>query len=115
MDWEITISFGGPGTPSGVRKFFLVAEWLFSHLEKNHSGLSVSDPLHWEYRTLCSNPGIGDATGAGISVLVRAYKESGNRRYLEAAELALASFFKSVAEGGVISRTTAATSGSRST
>src|SRR5207302_2613674 len=41
------------------------------------------------------------AQGQGISVLVRANKESGDSRYLDAAQQALAAFFKPVAEGGV--------------
>ena len=41
------------------------------------------------------------AQGQGISVLVRAHKESGDVRYLESAQRALASFFQTTDSGGV--------------
>jgi hypothetical protein len=58
--------------------------------------------FNWEYRDTLHSPWYSAlAQGQGISVLVRAYQESQDSRYLEASELALASFFTSVAEGGV--------------
>jgi hypothetical protein len=41
------------------------------------------------------------AQGQGISLLVRAYRETGAHGYLEAAERAFNSFLKSTGEGGV--------------
>jgi heparosan-N-sulfate-glucuronate 5-epimerase len=96
--------FRRAGDAAQRQKFFLVAEWLSSHLEKNPGGLSVwNHHFDWEYRDTLRQPWYSAlAQGQGISVLVRAHKESGDRRYLEAAQLALGSFFKPVAEGGVL-------------
>jgi heparosan-N-sulfate-glucuronate 5-epimerase len=84
-------------------KFFLVADWLRSHLEKNSSGLSVwNHHFDWEYRDTLRRPWYSAlAQGLGISVLVRAQEESGESRYLEAARLALVAFFKPIEEGGI--------------
>ena len=89
--------------PNRHKKFFLVADWLCSHLEKNVNGLAVwNHHFDWEYRDTLRAPWYsGLAQGQGISVLARAYKESGDSRYLETARLALATFFKSVTDGGV--------------
>jgi heparosan-N-sulfate-glucuronate 5-epimerase len=97
-------SFRHTGDAAQRKKFFLVAEWLSSHLEKTPNGLSVwNHHFDWEYRDTLRKPWYSAlAQGQGISVLVRAHKESGDRRYLEAAQLALASFSKPLAEGGVI-------------
>src|SRR5580658_1111826 len=89
--------------PERRRKFFLAADWLCSHLEQNPQGLSVwNHHFNWEYRDTLRAPWYSAlAQGQGISVLVRAYKESNDARYLDAAQQALASFFKPVTEGGV--------------
>ena len=86
------------------QKFFLVANWLSSHLEINPHGLFVwNHHFDWEYRNTLRNPWYSAlAQGQGISVLVRAYRESGDPNYFDAAQLALASFLKPVAEGGVL-------------
>ena len=96
--------FRRTGDAARRQKFFLVAEWLSSHLEKNPSGLSVwNHHFDWEYRDTLRKPWYSAlAQGQGISVLVRAHRESHDRRYLEAAQLALKSFFKPVADGGVL-------------
>ena len=95
--------FRRTGDPSRRKKFFLVADWLCSHLEKNAQGLAVwNHHFDWEYRDTLRAPWYsGLAQGQGISALVRAYKETGDSRYLEALRLALAAFFKSANEGGV--------------
>lgn len=89
---------------SGSRnRFFLIADWLCSHLERNAHGLAVwNHHFDWEYRETLRAPWYSAlAQGQGISVLVRAHRESGDSRYLDAAECALASFYKSTCEGGV--------------
>jgi heparosan-N-sulfate-glucuronate 5-epimerase len=85
------------------QKFFLVADWLCSHLEPNARGLSVwHHHFDWEYRDTLKAPWYSAlAQGQGISVLVRAYKESGDVRYLDAARRALACFHVDVSQGGV--------------
>jgi len=89
-------------------KFLRVADWLVQHLEQNPQGLAVwNHYFDWEYRDTLRAPWYSAlAQGQGISVLVRAHllcnnKESGDSRYLDAAQRALASFSEPVTEGGV--------------
>src|SRR3954454_2513706 len=91
------------GDPAHRKKFFLVADWLREHLETNAKGLSVwNHHFDWEYRDMLKAPWYsGLAQGQGISVLVRAHKESGDAAYLEAANRAFASFQRPIANGGV--------------
>jgi heparosan-N-sulfate-glucuronate 5-epimerase len=95
--------FRRSGEPGRREKFFLTADWLCQHLEKNERGLSVwNHHFDWEYRETLRAPWhSGLAQGQGISVLVRAHKESRDARYLDAAKRALASFFTPVSQGGV--------------
>ena len=85
------------------KKFFLIADWLVSHLEPNAKGVSVwNHHFDWEYRDTLKAPWYsGLAQGQGISVLLRAHKESGETRYLNAARAAFVSFQRPIAEGGV--------------
>jgi heparosan-N-sulfate-glucuronate 5-epimerase len=85
------------------KKFFTAAGWLVSHLELNPHCLPVwNHQFDWEYRDTLKAPWYsGLAQGQGISVLVRAHKESGDAKYLEAAQRALASFFQPIPAGGV--------------
>ncbi len=101
---------GNSGDLDRRRKFFVTADWLVSHLELNAAGLAVwNHHFDWEYRDTLKAPWYSAlAQGQGISVLVRAHKESQARtdtnkdtRYLDAAQRALASFFKPISEGGV--------------
>jgi hypothetical protein len=56
----------------------------------------------WEYRDTLKAPWYSAlAQGQGISVLVRAHKESGEGRYIEAAHAAFQSFERQIADGGV--------------
>ena len=84
-------------------KFFGIADWLASHLERNAQGLAVwNHHFDWEYREMLKAPWYSAlAQGQGISVLVRAHKETGELKYLNAAHSALACFYRSTAEGGV--------------
>jgi len=85
------------------KKFFLIADWLASHLEQNAHGLAVwNHHFDWEYRDTLKAPWYSAlAQGQGISVLVRAHKESGEARYLDAARRAFAAFNQPVDRGGV--------------
>ena len=89
--------------PARRKKFLLIADWLCDHLEPNAYGLAVwPHHFNWEYRDTLKAPWYSAlAQGQGISVLMRAWKESGEARYLEAAQRAMESFRKSVTEGGV--------------
>lgn len=82
---------------------FLVADWLATHLEQNPHGLAVwNHHFDWEYRDRLRAPWYSAlAQGQGISLLLRAHKESEESRYLEAARRAVACFLKPVSAGGV--------------
>jgi hypothetical protein len=58
--------------------------------------------FNWEYRDTLKAPWYSAlAQGQGISLLVRAHKESGDARYLDAARQAFASFQQPIDKGGV--------------
>ncbi len=85
------------------RKFLLASDWLCARLEPNPSGLPVwNHHFDWEYRSRLQAPWYsGLAQGQGISLLVRAHAETGDKRYLEAAAVAFRSFLCSTDHGGV--------------
>lgn len=89
--------------PERRKKFFLIADWLAAHLEPNAHGLAVwNHHFNWEYRDTLKAPWYSAlAQGQGISLLVRAHKESGDSRYLDAARQAFASFQQPIDKGGV--------------
>ncbi len=91
------------GDPSRRQKYLLVADWLCSHLEQNAAGLHVwNHHFDWEYRDTLKAPWYSAlAQGQGISLLVRAHKESGDTRYIDAAKLAFACFHNAIENGGV--------------
>jgi heparosan-N-sulfate-glucuronate 5-epimerase len=95
--------FRREGTLARRDKAFRAADWLIEHLERNAQGLAVwNHHFDWEYRDRLRAPWYSAlAQGQGISLLVRAHKESGELRYLEAAQRALTGFFRPVSEGGV--------------
>src|SRR5436305_13334784 len=84
-------------------KFFRASDWLCEHLEVNSKGLAVwAHHFNWEYRDTLQAPWYsGLAQGQGISMLVRAHKESGNPLYLDVAKLAFLSFQRPISQGGV--------------
>lgn len=96
--------FRRTGTAERRRKCLAVADWLVAHLEQNPAGLWVwNHHFDWEYRTLLKSPWYSAlAQGQGISLLVRAYRETGHATYLEAAKRAFVPFLKTVDEGGVV-------------
>ena len=84
-------------------KFLRVTDWLASNLEPNQKGIAVwNHRFNWEYRETLKAPWYSAlAQGQGISLLVRAHKESGEARYLHAAGDAFVSFQRSIGDGGV--------------
>lgn len=96
--------FHQTGDPEKRRKFLLASDWLSSHLEANAHGIAVwNHHFDWDYRDILRAPWYsGLAQGQGISLLVRAHKETGDLRYLQAAQRALAAFCGPISEGGVI-------------
>jgi heparosan-N-sulfate-glucuronate 5-epimerase len=89
--------------PERKKKFLAAGDWLCVHLEPNPQGFWVwNHYFDWEYRTTLKSPWYsGLAQGQGISLLVRAYAETGSTKYLDAAKLAFRSFLVSTGEGGV--------------
>jgi heparosan-N-sulfate-glucuronate 5-epimerase len=85
------------------KKFLAASDWLCATLEPNPHGSWVwNHQFDWEYRSPLKAPWYSAlAQGQGISLLVRAYRETGDAAYLEAAERAFNSFLKSTREGGV--------------
>jgi hypothetical protein len=96
-------AFCRTGCEQHRRKFLAGGDWLCSHLEQNSFGVRVwNHNFDWEYRTPLKAPWYsGLAQGQGISLLVRAHRETGARRYLEVADQAFVSFLKATEEGGV--------------
>lgn len=86
------------------KKFVAAANWLRDNLEKNSFGVRVwNHHFDWEYRSPLKAPWYsGLAQGQGISMLVRAHKDTGDPAYIEAADRAFDSFVKSTEEGGVM-------------
>src|SRR5262245_18145014 len=90
--------------PERRRKWLAVADWLVANLEQNPAGLWVWNHLFdWEYRTRLKAPWYSAlAQGQGISLLVRAHHETGEKAYLDTAKRAFATFLNNVGAGGVV-------------
>jgi len=88
------------------RKFLAVADWLVETITENGAGRRVwMHNFDWEYRDLLRAPWYsGLAQGQGISVLVRAWRETGRQQYLDTAQAALQAFYADVKVGGVACR-----------
>jgi heparosan-N-sulfate-glucuronate 5-epimerase len=95
--------FTSTGEAARRKKFFLCSDWLVAQLTPNAQGLAVwNHHFDWEYRDTLKAPWYSAlAQGQGVSVLVRAHRESGETRYLVAAQNALSSFYHPMTEGGV--------------
>jgi heparosan-N-sulfate-glucuronate 5-epimerase len=89
---------------SRKQKFLCAAEWLVNNLEKNPGGFWVwNHHFDFEYRSPLRAPWFsGLAQGQGISLLVRAYAETKDDRYLDAARRAFKCMQAEVSAGGVI-------------
>mgnify|MGYP004002742715 FL=1 len=84
-------------------KFIKCANWLIENLTENSSGLKVwMHHFDFEYRDTLKAPWYsGLAQGQGISVLVRAYKETNLEKYQLSAHEAFQVFNVSTVDGGV--------------
>jgi len=93
-------------TGDAVRKqrFLAASNWMRDQLEQNAHGIWVwMHKFDWEYRDTLKAPWYsGLAQGQGVSLLVRAHRETGDASYLGAAKRAFESFFRSVTDGGVM-------------
>jgi hypothetical protein len=90
--------------PERRRKFLLAAGWLVAHLASNPRGVPVW--LHhfdWEYRTTLKAPWYSAlAQGQGLSLLVRAHRETSDARYLAAARQAFSALTLPIKQGGTL-------------
>lgn len=95
--------FRSSGSVRAARKFVMASEWLCAQLQPNSRGIHVwRHNFDWEYRQTLKAPWhSGLAQGQGISLLARAYAETGDKKYLDAAHLAFRSFLASIDCGGV--------------
>jgi len=95
--------FRRTGAPERQQKFLAASDWLVDNLEENPSRVRVwNHHFDWEYRTPLKAPWYSALSqGQGISLLVRAHQETGNARYLEAAQHAFQSFLHATGKGGV--------------
>ena len=93
------------GSGEAHQKFLLTADWLVDHLERNPWEVPVwNHHFDWEYRDVLKAPWYsGLAQGQGLSVLVRAYRETSNPKYLDTAHEAFRAFLHPMSEGGVTS------------
>jgi heparosan-N-sulfate-glucuronate 5-epimerase len=84
-------------------KFLAAGDWLCANLEPHPLGSwAWNHHFDWEYRSPLKAPWYSAlAQGQGISLLVRAHRETGDAAYLEAAGRAFTSFQRSTREGGV--------------
>ncbi len=86
--------------------FLRMADWLVENLSPNGAGVNVWwHRFNWPYRELLVAPWYsGLAQGQGVSLLVRAARETGDARYAAAADAAVASLLLDPVRGGVTVR-----------
>jgi len=94
------------GEPERRERWMLAAEWLVDRLSPNAHGLPVwKHEFDWEYRdTLRAGWYSALAQGQGLSLLCRAHRAAGDRRYLDAAHAAFGALTAPTEEGGVMIR-----------
>jgi len=84
-------------------RFLHIAEWMATNLELNPQGFSVwMHHFDWEYRDTLRAPWYSAlAQGNGISLLTRAYAETNDIKFLDAATAAFEVLLHDVKDGGV--------------
>lgn len=95
--------FRETGDSERLRRCLRAADWLVATLQQNRHGVSVwCHRFDWPYRETLRAPWYSAlAQGQGVSLLVRAFQETGEERYFEAARKAFQAFRLEIAEGGV--------------
>jgi heparosan-N-sulfate-glucuronate 5-epimerase len=90
--------------PDRRRKFLAVADWLLANLVQNAQGRWVwMHHFDFEYRDTLRAPWYsGLAQGQGVSLLVRAWKDTGEAKYLDAAHRAFETMLGDVKDGGTL-------------
>jgi hypothetical protein len=89
---------------SRKQKMLQAADWLARNLEQNRHGIWVwNHHFDWEYRDTLRAPWYsGLAQGQGVSLLLRAYAESRDEKYMEAASRAFIALKTPINQGGVL-------------
>jgi hypothetical protein len=84
-------------------KFIKGSDWLHNNLNSNHKKVYVWEHhFDWVYKENLINPWYsGLAQGQGLSVLCRAYKITGDNKYLDSMEKVYQSFLIDIENGGV--------------
>lgn len=84
-------------------KFLRVADWLVQNLDETRWGTKVwNHHFDWEYRDTLKAPWYSSLSqGQGVSLLLRAHRETGYGPYLKAAREAFETFKTDVEAGGV--------------
>ena len=92
------------GDSKRLDKFLSVADWHVENIEPNKYGIPVwNHYFDFDYRDTLKSPWYsGLAQGLGLSVLIRAYKETEDNNYLDCHKKAYLSMVTSVEKGGVI-------------
>ena len=92
------------GSKKRLKNFISSANWLAGNLELNDHNVPVwNHHFNFEYKNTLLSPWYsGLAQGLGISVLIRAYKETGKKKYFDAYKDAWISMTKQIKDGGVI-------------
>ena len=90
------------GTKKSCKEFLKMADFLVNTLEKNEKNKYVwYHHFDWDYHGKVLAPWYsGLAQGNGISLLLRAYATTGDKKYLKTAELASESLFAPLKDGG---------------
>ncbi len=92
------------GSPERHKKFLNASNWLVSNLQQNSHAVWVwNHHFDWEYRDTLKAPWYsGLAQGQGVSLLLRAHRETGDSKYEYAARRAFEGLLRSTDEGGVL-------------
>ena len=95
--------FADSGDPADRNGFLAQARWLMHNLEPNPQGVPVwNHHFDWEYRETLQAPWYsGLAQGQGISLLLRAHRETGDAAFLDAATEAFRALDLELDDGGV--------------
>jgi hypothetical protein len=96
--------FGQSGDKTRQQKTLKSADWLAASLEQNPLGLWVwKHHFDWDYRDTLKAPWYsGLAQGQGVSLLLRAYSQTKDEKYHQAAEQAFVPLTKTIDQGGVL-------------
>lgn len=92
------------GNKERYDRFIKASDWLVDNLEQNKKGLWVwNHKFDWEYYQILKAPWYSAlAQGQGISLLVRAFIEEKEDKYLAVSVKAFETLTKEIREGGVL-------------